>query len=463
MSHAEVVNDHILTTVAHYAEAESPREACGWITAHGMVYNAQNVAGSEHAANVFGETECTPTFEMSSRDILRLASEVENEDPAVIVYHSHPGGVGAYFSERDTLAGLDEFGTPRVPVDQLVLGLDHSGRSYEAALFVATHGSFAECCRWHRGAAGWAIHGRNHPSLNGILGNISECDGPTPLLDASGLLTVADCRLLIKLESENPTGSHKWRAAKSSMDFYERCGLLVRGSGQRLIAPTGGNYGRAVATLAAERGYSATFTVPDNYPTSRLRILEQLGATVELSNGTIDNSHAKCAAKLQLRDMDALFLNQFGDPTNIYGHMTTGHEILAATGKGPIDYLVAGIGSGAHITGIGRALRNRHPSLTIVGVQPAGSDVLNEVFGEFMIPGLAVGLCPPNLDRSLISLMTEVTEDEVIAATSIAGRVGLSPGPSSAANIAVAWRIAQQATKPLTIITIVYDDLISYV
>jgi cysteine synthase A len=297
-----------------------------------------------------------------------------------------------------------------------------------------------------------------------IHDNVHDTFAPTPLIDVSILFDGFAGRVLLKYEPATPTGSHKYRAARAAMDEAVRGGYLR--AGHTALAPTGGNYGLALAALARSAGMPCTLALPDNYPTSKIRLLQLAGADVVLADHTEGpNAHGVLATEILWSDPARFCLfDQFSDPANIEGHVSTADEVLDATEGARIDCFVAGIGSGASLTGIGRTLLDHHPSLQIVGVQPEGCDVLaGDCVPDHGIPGLAVGGPPANLDVDLVSAMATVTRDAARSrAVHALASAGVNVGISTGANLAAVSQMLATGRTSRTVLTLAYDRLDSY-
>jgi cysteine synthase A len=299
-----------------------------------------------------------------------------------------------------------------------------------------------------------------------IYDSIIDAVGGTPLIRLARLTADLPADIYLKLESANPGGSHKARIALNMILTYEQYGVLSRGSGQTILEPTGGNTGMGIVMAAAVLGYRVVLVIPDNYSRAKQRLLRSFGAEIVLSDSNIgNNSHGELAAEIQAEHPEYVMLNQAFNPANPETHRrTTAIEILEDLGPGPLDWFVAGIGTGGHITGIGQVLKRSHPELTIVAVQPAGCELLHEKFVKHRIQGLAVGMIPPILDVGIIDEMSCVTEEDAIEAMLATMRTeGISVGVSTGANIAVARRIAAGCRPGSRILTIAYDSAADYV
>lgn len=299
----------------------------------------------------------------------------------------------------------------------------------------------------------------------GIADSVLDTIGDTPVVRLSRLDPNLDRELLLKLELLNPGGSHKVRIALNMILEAERAGELVRGSGQTIIESTGGNTGIGLAMAAAILGYRLVLVIPDNYSPAKQRLLRGYGAEVRLSDHTLgNNSHADMALGLLFDNPDWVMLNQQANPANPAIHeKSTAMEILAALGDRLPDALVAGVGTGGHLTGVGRVLREHNPDLRIVAVQPEGCSLRHNRFVSHSIQGLAVGLVPAVLDLSLISEEQQVSFDDARTMMRRLMRTeGLAVGISSAANLVAACRVARSLPVSGRVLTFAYDGVHDY-
>lgn len=298
-----------------------------------------------------------------------------------------------------------------------------------------------------------------------ILDCVLDAVGSTPLIRLSRLAADTGCEILLKLESANPGGSHKIRIALGMIRAAERDGALIPGSGQTIIEPTGGNTGIGVAMAAAILGYRVVLVIPDNYSREKQRLLAALGAQIVLSDSRRgNNSHGELAQQILLEHPEYVLLNQGANPANPQTHRdTTVKEILADADGVRIDHLVAGIGTGGHITGVGGVLKQHYPGLAVHGVEPYGCDLFAEKFERHRIQGLSIGYIPPALDTSVIDRMIQVSEADAVAGMRmLMRREGIAAGISTGANIAAGLRVARESQQPCTILTFAYDSAHDY-
>lgn len=300
-----------------------------------------------------------------------------------------------------------------------------------------------------------------------IADNVLDLLGNTPIvrLRAFAAAQRLEADLYLKLEFQNPGGSHKARIAHNMVLRAEARGDLVRGSGQTVLEPTGGNTGMGLAIVCKVYGYRLVLVVPDNYSLEKRRALELYGAEVVLSDSsTGGNSHGELASKLLMQNPHWVLLNQQRNPANPAVHFdTTGPEILASfAGKLPLNYFVGGIGTGGHITGIGLRLKEEWRDLKVVAVQPEGCDFPTATFAHHQIQGLAVGLVPANLRMDIVDEFISVSYEEARAAVrALIDAEGIGVGLSTGANLAACIKIAR-ARRGASILCPAYDQVSHY-
>ncbi|MFF4343068.1 PLP-dependent cysteine synthase family protein [Kitasatospora sp. NPDC001540] len=299
----------------------------------------------------------------------------------------------------------------------------------------------------------------------GVRASVLEAVGSTPLVALDRLAAGTGCRIVLKTEHLNPGGSHKARIALNMVLAAEREGVLVRGSGQTIVEPTGGNTGMGIAMAGAVLGYRVVLVIPDNYSKDKQRVLAAMGAEILLSDSsTGNNSHGELANRLVLENPTWVLLNQGANPNNPDAHRNaTALEILDDLDGEPVDHMVAGIGTGGHITGVGEILRKEMPDLRVHGVQPEGCDLFAGTFRRHRVQGLSVGYVPPVLNRDVVDDMITVGESEAVECMKLLMRTeGIAAGPSTGANIAAALRLARSLDGPATILTFAYDGAHDY-
>ncbi|HWG09226.1 MAG TPA: cysteine synthase A [Solirubrobacteraceae bacterium] len=281
--------------------------------------------------------------------------------------------------------------------------------------------------------------------------NISELVGETPLVELRGMLagTPAEdggVRLFAKLESFNPGGSVKDRIGVAMIEAAEAEGRIEPGR-TTVVEATSGNTGIALAFVCAAKGYDLVLTLPQGMSRERESLLRLYGARVEVTESLGGMSEAVEAAQAMAKDDDVFLPDQFTNPANPEAHRRrTGPEIARALG-GAVDVLVAGVGTGGTITGVGEYLRERNPQLRVVAVEPRGSAVLSgDRPGPHRIQGIGAGFVPPVLNRELLDEVMVVSDDDAIhTAWACAKRAGLLAGISCGAAL---WAAMQVADRP---------------
>lgn len=265
--------------------------------------------------------------------------------------------------------------------------------------------------------------------------NVLETIGNTPLIELESFSPRSGVRLFAKMEGMNPSGSIKDRIAKRMIEQAETQGLL--GPGSILLEPTSGNTGIALALAATMKGYPFTAVVSDKGTQDKRRMLELYGATVITSPGAAGSNGAiRLAQELVEREKRYVMLYQYGNEANAAAHYeTTAVEILRDMPD--LDVLVAGLGTGGTLTGIGRRLKERNPAIRLAAVEP--------VQGH-SIPGLrniADGFVPPVLDQTILDERMYVTSQEAWRRTlELKEHAGIFAGPSSGAVLEAALRLA---------------------
>ena len=281
-----------------------------------------------------------------------------------------------------------------------------------------------------------------------VYNDITETIGQTPLVRLSKITAAANTKaeILMKLEFFNPLSSVKDRIGVSMIDAAEAEGRIKPGV-TTLIEPTSGNTGVGLAFVAAHRGYKLILTMPESMSLERRKLLAHLGAELVLTPaaGGMGAAIAK-ADELLAATPGAVQPSQFKNPANPEVHyLTTAEEIWADT-AGKIDALVVGIGTGGTITGVGRALKPRRPSLRIFAVEPAASPILSKgEKGPHKIQGIGAGFVPEILDRSLIDEVITVTNEMAFDVSRLLAKVeGIPGGISTGANLAAALTVAER-------------------
>jgi cysteine synthase A len=279
-----------------------------------------------------------------------------------------------------------------------------------------------------------------------IYEDITETIGHTPLVRLGKIAKQAGARadILIKLEFFNPLSSVKDRIGVSMIDVLEAQGKITPGK-STLVEPTSGNTGIGLAFVAAARGYKLVLVMPESMSIERRKILAHLGAELELTPAAGGMPAAIARAQdLVATTPGAVQPSQFENPANPAVHeRTTAEEIWNDT-NGNVDVLVIGVGTGGTLTGCGRVLKSRRPSLKIVAVEPAGSPVLSGGNrGPHKIQGIGAGFVPGVLDTSLIDEIVTVSNEQAFEVSRLVSKTeGIPGGISTGANVAAAISVA---------------------
>ena len=275
-----------------------------------------------------------------------------------------------------------------------------------------------------------------------LVNNLEELIGNTPLLRLNRLYN-GPAAVYAKLEMFNPY-SIKDRPAAAMLQAAEQAGQLKPGGA--LVEPTSGNTGIALAFLAAAKGYTITLTMPASMSPERIKILKALGANVVLTDPALGMNGAIREAENICRQTGAFMPSQFTNPNNPAAHRQTALEIDKDL-HGKADILVCGVGTGGTLTGTGRTLKQMHPHLRIVAVEPSDSPVLSGgKAGPHKLQGIGAGFVPSILDTRLIDDVVQVTaENAGKTARELAKKEGLLAGISGGAAL---WAALQEARKP---------------
>ena len=295
-----------------------------------------------------------------------------------------------------------------------------------------------------------------------IYHGIEELIGHTPLLALDRYVKKHDLKadILVKLESFNPAGSVKDRAALNMILAKEAAGDLKPGG--TIIEGTSGNTGIAIAAVGAARGYSVKICLPDDVSVERRKLISSYGGEVVLTPGEKKMGGANEAVQQLLAvTPGAVVLGQGGNPKNPEAHyLTTGPEIWDDT-DGHVDIFVAAAGTGGTISGVGKFLKEKNPDIKVVAVEPTGNAVLTGGEpGPHKIQGIGGGPTPPVTDVSLFDEVIDVTDDEAYEAAKELPKVeGLSIGISAGAAVHAATVIAsREENAGKTIVVIIPDS-----
>ena len=271
-----------------------------------------------------------------------------------------------------------------------------------------------------------------------VYNSILELVGNTPLvkLNRLGEVLGLNANLYAKVESFNPAGSIKDRVAKNIIEDAENKGLLKPNS--TVIEPTSGNTGIGLALVCLLKGYKVILTMPENMSVERQKLLRAYGAEIVLTDCTLGMQGAIDKAEELFKTIDNSFIaGQFENPANPETHYdTTAREIFEAL-DGKVDCLVAGVGTGGTLSGIGKFLKEKNNGVSVVAVEPSSSAVLSGgKKGVHGLQGIGAGFIPKTLDTSIYNKVIKVTEEEAYKyANLLAKTEGILVGISSGAAI----------------------------
>lgn len=287
--------------------------------------------------------------------------------------------------------------------------------------------------------------------------NILETIGNTPHVRINRLFP-DDYEVWVKVEKTNPGGSIKDRIALQMIDDAEKSGTIKKGS--VIIEPTSGNTGIGLAIVAAVKGYRLILTMPESMSLERRKVLLALGAELELTpkDKGMKGSIAK-AEELAAQIPDSWIPLQFNNPSNVKAHReNTALEIIRDFPEG-FDYLITGVGTGGHISGVSEVLKQKFPNLKVFAVQPDTSPVIGGGEpGPHGIQGIGAGFIPENLNTSLLEGTIEVSKEEAYEFARRAAREeGLFVGISSGASLAAVAKKIPELPKGSRILTFSYD------
>jgi cysteine synthase A len=292
-----------------------------------------------------------------------------------------------------------------------------------------------------------------------IAEDITELVGNTPLVRLRRLTGHVDAQIVAKLESFNPAHSVKDRIGVAMLDAAEKAQLI--GPDSIILEPTSGNTGIALAMVCAARGYKCVFTMPETMSKERRGILRAYGAELVLTPGSdgMPGAIAK-AEELAKEDLRYFVPQQFDNPANPAIHRATTAEEIWSDTDGEVDVVVAGVGTGGTITGVGEVLKERKPSVQMIAVEPAASPVLSGgQKGPHPIQGIGAGFVPAVLDTDIVDEIIAVTnEDSFDLARRAAREEGLLVGISSGAALWAALDVAARPESSGKLIVVVLPD-----
>src|SRR5450755_2564665 len=306
------------------------------------------------------------------------------------------------------------------------------------------------------------------PREGSVLGTI----GNTPLLELRNLDTGC-CRLFVKLENQNPTGSIKDRIGLSMIEAAERDGHIRPGGEppSTIIEATAGNTGLGLALVASQKGYRLILVIPDKMAQEKILHLRALGAQIHLTRSDVGKGHPEhyqdLAARLARETPNSFYVNQFANPANPLAHeATTGPEIWAQMGQ-MLDAVVVGVGSGGTLTGLSRYFERVAPHVEMILADPKGSILVDMVktgqiqkpAGAWLVEGIGEDCVPPICDLSRVRRAYEITDaDSFYTARSVLAKEGILGGSSTGTLGAAALRYCREQQHPKRVVTFVCDS-----
>lgn len=296
-----------------------------------------------------------------------------------------------------------------------------------------------------------------------IANNLTELVGNTPLLALKRWSDKQDdikANLIGKVEYFNPLGSIKDRIALAMVEDAEKKGKLKPGE-TTIIEPTSGNTGIGLAFVAASKGYKLILTMPETMSMERRNLLKALSAELVLTPGAEGMKGAIAKAESLHKEITgSVILQQFENPANSAIHVRTTAEEIWKDTDGHVDILVAGVGTGGTVSGVGKRLKELNPHIEVVAVEPVGSPVLSGGLpGPHKIQGIGAGFIPGNFDPSVVDRIIPVADDDAIRTSrELARTEGLLVGISSGAAVYAAKTVAIQPENTGKNIVIILPD-----
>jgi cysteine synthase A len=291
-----------------------------------------------------------------------------------------------------------------------------------------------------------------------IFDNICNTTGNTPIVKINNMNNVK-CNVFAKIESFNPCSSIKDRIAVNMIENAIKDGKIKHNT--LIVEPTSGNTGIGIAMVCAQKGLDLILTMPETMSVERRTLLQFFGAEIILTKGSDGMKGAiNKAEEILNKNKNSFMPYQFSNIHNPQAHYkTTGPEIWEQM-NGNIDIFVCGIGTGGTISGCGKYLKEKDPSIRIIGIEPSGSAVISgEKPGPHKIQGIGAGFIPENLNTDIIDDIIKIQNDEAFEYMRLlAIKEGIFAGVSSGAAICAALKICQQYESSKNIVTILPDS-----
>ncbi len=300
-----------------------------------------------------------------------------------------------------------------------------------------------------------------------ICDTILDAVGNTPLIRLHRMVKPGFAEVLVKFEGLEVGGSIKTRTALRMIEQAEKDGKINKDS--IIVEPTSGNQGIGLALIGAVKGYKTVIIMPDSVSEERRKLVQHYGAEVILTHddGDIGKSIRDCidiAYDMKAKDPKVFIPQQFENPANLDAqYYWTAKEIIEEAGK-KIDGFVSGIGTGGTITGIGRALREVNPDVTILAVEPEHAAILSGgSIGTHVQMGIGDGLIPAILDTKIYDGIEIITDEQALnTSKDLALKEGILCGISSGTNVAGALRLAERLGEGHTVVTVLPDTAERY-
>ena len=289
-----------------------------------------------------------------------------------------------------------------------------------------------------------------------IYNNVLETIGNTPIIKLNKLFP--NHQVYIKVEKQNPGGSIKDRIALAMIEDAEKAGILKPGG--TIIEPTSGNTGIGLSFVAAVKGYKMIITMPESMSIERRKIMEAYAAEFVLTPKELGMKGAIAKAQELAETIEGAWVpQQFENSSNPTVHYnTTAKEIIADFPQG-VDYLISGVGTGGHLSGVGKALKELNSATKVLAVEPSDSPVISGgQSGPHALQGIGAGFIPGNLDTSILDGSIQITKEEAYDFTKkIAKEEGLFVGISTGASLAAVSKKLEEIGTEAKILTFNYD------
>jgi len=304
--------------------------------------------------------------------------------------------------------------------------------------------------------------------LHRVYNSILDCIGDTPMVRLNKVTEGLKCTVYAKVEFFNPAGSIKDRVAKQLVEDYEAEGSLAAGG--TIVEGTSGNTGAGLAMMAADRGYRATFVMPDKQSEEKRQALRAWGAKVVITPTDVEpedpRSYYKVSERLVRESENSCYANQYHNPSNPRAHyLSTGPEIWSQL-DGKVDVLVAGVGTGGTITGCGKYLKEQNPDIAVVGIDPVGSLYYDYFYSgvmtkpyTYVLEGIGEDFMPSTMDFEFVDDVIRVNDQECFEMTRrLVREEGLFVGASCGAAVAGALKYLRRHDREDMVVVIILPD-----